>query len=421
MIKEYPKTTKDWLKYLTIDSYYTLLEIEYRKDIIEKTGCDYIEINSKILEYRKKNMISIWNFEDKRFNITDTFKLRKNIETIKEFWKSFEYNFQDKFGFELLRETLIEEGFYSSTIEGAHSTVKRAKTLASGKSEPKNKSESMVFNNYKALQYLETKTDSISNELIYSVHKMTVADTLEKDYNIGCYRTEANEIINAGGKTIFSPIANIGKMTLMIESLLAFLKDDEFSKPIENIYKSIAFHFLFAFIHPFDDGNGRTVRILFIYLLKSYGYDMFYYISLSEIINRKKAKDYYQAFLDVERNNNTNDFDMTYFFYYMSNVMIEGLKLLKHRINTHLREDVINQIAKDRNIDLTPRQERIIKVLANKNNTFMITSRELSGKFHVSERTIQKDLKLLIDFNLIEIVKAIKDKRKNYFRLKVDL
>ncbi len=421
--KDYPTNEKEWLKYLTIDNYYTIFQIEHRKRIIVETGCNYGEVLESVKKYRQKNKLNIFTFEDKSFFITDTFKLRKNIDEIKEFWKSLEYNFQSKFSLELLKETLIEEGYYSSTIEGAHSTIKRAKTLAKGKSQPKNKSEFMVYNNFKALIELENIKDEITNDLIFEVHKLTVDNTLDEDYNIGEYRTEPNEIISQTGKVIFQPIANIEKMNLMIDELLEFLKDDEFSRPIEKIYKSIAFHFLFAYIHPFDDGNGRTVRILFTYLLKYYGYDMFYYISLSEIINRKKAKEYYQAFIDVERSNidNKNAFDMTYFFYYLSNVMIEGLSILKHRINTYLREDIIKNIAKNNNIDLTPRQEKILKVLSNKNNTFMITSEELSKKFNVSIRTIQKDLKLLIDFELIEKIKAPRNKRKNYFRIKIDL
>ena len=423
MMKNSPNNERDWLKYLTIDNYFTIFQFEHRKKIIEESGCNSDKILEKFLSYREDNKYLIFNFEDKNFFLTDTFKLRENIEKIKEFWKSFEYNFQDKFALELLKETLIEEGFYSSTIEGAHSTVKRAKTLALGKSKPKNKSEFMVLNNFKALLELEDKKEEITNDLIFKIHKITVGDTLEDDYNIGCYRTEPNEIINQNGKVIFSPIANIEKMNLMMNSLLEFLKDDEFSRPLEKIYKAIAFHFLFAYIHPFDDGNGRTVRILFTYLLKFYGYDMFYYISLSEIINRKKAKEYYQAFLDAERSdiNDKNSFDLTYFFYYMTNVMLEGLKLLKHRINTHLREDIIKNMAIKNNIDLTPRQEEIIKILSNKNNTFMITSEELSKNFDVAVRTIQKDLKLLIDFDLIEKIKAPKNKKKNYFRLNIDL
>ena len=422
MKQHYPNNLKDWLKYLTINNYFTTLQIEYRKNLIEESGCSYTKIYNKIIEYRAKNKIEVFQFENKTFYITETLKLRNNIEKIKEFWKSFEYNFQSKYSKELLIETLVEEGFYSSTIEGAHSTVKRAKSLAQNKDKPKDKSEFMVLNNFYALKYLEDKKDKLSHEIVKKIHKLTVEDTLEDDYIIGEYRTEPNEIINSSGKVIFSPIANIDKMNIMIDKLLEFLQDDEFSKPIDNIYKSIAFHFLFAFIHPFDDGNGRSVRILFTYLLKLYGYDMFYYISLSEIINKKKAKDYYQAFLDVERsdNNSKEEFDMTYFFYYMSNVMLQGLHLLKHRINTHLREDIIKARTVDSLIDLTPRQEKIIKILSNKDNSFMLTSDDLSKKINIGIRTIQKDLKLLIAFDLVETKKAIQG-NKNYFRLKVDL
>ena len=116
-----------------------------------------------------------------------------------------------------------------------------------------------------------------------------------------------------------------------------------------------------------------------------------------------------------------NSFDMTYFFYYMSDVMIEGLKLLKQRINTHLREDIIQKVVRDKKLDLTPRQNKIIKILSNKNNTFIITSSELSEKLHVAPRTVQRDLKLLSDFDLIERIKAPNNRRKNYFRIKVDL
>lgn len=222
MIKNSPNNERDWLKYLTIDNYFTIFQFEHRRKIIEESGCNSDEILEKFLSYREDNKYLIFNFEDKKFFLTDTFKLRENVEKIKEFWKSFEYNFQDKFALELLKETLIEEGFYSSTIEGAHSTVKRAKTLALGKSKPKNKSEFMVLNNFKALLELEDKKEKITNELIFKIHKITVEDTLEKDYNIGCYRTEPNEIINQNGKVIFSPIANIEKMNMMINSLLEF-------------------------------------------------------------------------------------------------------------------------------------------------------------------------------------------------------
>lgn len=420
MAVNYPTTTNEWIKYFTINHYFTFFEIENRKKLIEESGCDYIEVYAQVKKYRMKNKTTLFHFGEKDFYFVETFRLKDNMDKIKEFWKSFEYNFQDDFSFKLLRETLIEEGYYSSTMEGANTTVKRAIILANGKSKPQNKSEFMVLNNYRALSELKDKSESLTHELIWQTHKATVQDSLDEGYSVGSYRTEPNEIINSSGKVIFSPIANIDAMNQMLDQLINFLHDDEFAKPIENIYKAIAFHFLFAYIHPFDDGNGRTVRILFSYLLKIYGYDMFYYISLSEIIYKKKGKEYYKAFIDVERSDVGQDknFDMTYFFYYMSDVMLQGLDVLKHRINTYLREDIIKRRADNQSLDLTPRQGRIIEILSDKNKSFLLTKAELAKKCGVTQQTIQKDLTMMGDFDLIDKVKAVKG-NLYYYRLKV--
>jgi Fic family protein len=149
---------------------------------------------------------------------------------------------------------------------------------------------------------------------------------------------------------------------------------------------------------------------------------MFYYISLSEIIYTKKGKDYYKAFIDVERSDVGQDknFDMTYFFYYMSDVMLQGLEVLKHRINTYLREDIIKRRAENQRLDLTPRQNQIIEILSDKNKSFLLTKAELAKKCGVSQQTIQKDLTLMGDFDLIDKLKALKG-NKYYYRLKVGI
>ena len=49
---------------------------------------------------------------------------------------------------ELVRDSLVEEAFYSSVIEGAFSTIKRMRELIAGQDTPKDNSEQMIFNNY---------------------------------------------------------------------------------------------------------------------------------------------------------------------------------------------------------------------------------------------------------------------------------
>jgi Fic family protein len=146
---------------------------------------------------------------------------------------------------------------------------------------------------------------------------------------------------------------------------------------------------------------------------------MFYYISISEVINKNK-KLYYKAFLDTERsdNNSNNSFDMTYFFYYIADTMLDGLKELKRRVNTYYREDFMEYIIKEAKLDLTPRQKKIISLLSDKDKSFMLTTRDFADFFKKAERTIQKDLKLLIDFGLVVRVPS---NRKKYFRLNIKI
>lgn len=71
---------------------------------------------------------------------------------------------------------------------------------------------------------------------------------------------------------------------------LAILND----KSIECVFRISIFHYLFGYIHPFYDGNGRTSRFISSYLLSKefesiIGYRMSY--SIKENIN-----DYYKAF-----------------------------------------------------------------------------------------------------------------------------
>ena len=48
--KQYPNTEVGWIDYLTNQRYLTLNEIEYRKSIVEKSGCDFDEIFNYIKE-----------------------------------------------------------------------------------------------------------------------------------------------------------------------------------------------------------------------------------------------------------------------------------------------------------------------------------------------------------------------------------
>ena len=55
MIKELPNNERDWLKYLTIDNYFTIFQFEHRRKIIVDSGCDADKILLELLAYREEN------------------------------------------------------------------------------------------------------------------------------------------------------------------------------------------------------------------------------------------------------------------------------------------------------------------------------------------------------------------------------
>ncbi len=309
--------------YLTKDNYFTISDIENRKDNIEKLNIDYDVLLKKVKAYRLDNQKIIFKYENKEFYLVESDKIKNQIKEINSFCESYKDINKDE-----LDDMLNIEGYDSSTIEGANSV----RLIAKKEPEDKNKtnSDNMILSNLKAIKQYKNKNGKISKDLICDIHKIISQNNMEKDYLIGKYRTQANEIANNNQKTIHTP-PHPEIMEKMMFSLVEFINHND----KDTFYKIISFHFLFGFIHPFDDGNGRVVRILFSYLLKNNIGDVLYYAPLSNFIN-KSIKNYHLAFLNVERsdNNNKNRFDMSYFYYYILDIMIQSIDSLEDTIKT---------------------------------------------------------------------------------------
>jgi Fic family protein len=418
--KTYPTSAKEWMKYLTVDQYLTPKEIEYRKKLIIESGCDYNEILNKVIKYRNKFKKELISLEDESFTFVETHHMKENVDKIKNFWKSSSYSFKESYKKELIFDTLLSEAFHSSSIEGAHSTKKRTEEIIKKQLIPADKSERMIFNNYKALEYIfDNKEQKLDDEFVLSLHKMISEDTLDEQEDEGVYRNGGVDITTATQKVVFKPTSNIEKMMKMITKLYLFTNsnnNDCEAEYIESIYKIIAFHFLYGYIHPHFDGNGRTLRVLFTHLLGQNGFDMFYYISLSEIIHlsEKRKKEYEKAFIDVEE----NELDLTYFIYYIQDVMIEALQVLDDRVFLYFRESIIFDKVEEEVVKLTKRQENILKLIAKNKRAFAMTSKEIAKRFKLSSQTILRDIKFLIDFKLL---RKKRTGLKIYYELDIDI
>lgn len=174
-----------------------------------------------------------------------------------------------------LKETLhLLESLSSARIEGNHTTLIAVINEATAEQDEKSEPEDTlreITNINKAINYIETylkEGDIITASFIRELHAIAV-DGLKRDGSTtpGKYRTCDVKIANSSC-VVSSP--------QMIESDILELVDyiNAPHEKKEDIIRIACAHHRFVAIHPFDNGNGRTARLVTYAMLIKYGFLM---------------------------------------------------------------------------------------------------------------------------------------------------
>jgi Fic family protein len=91
-----------------------------------------------------------------------------------------------------------------------------------------------------------------------------------KRIEIGKYKEEPNHVETITGE-IFR-FATPEETPALMGDLIKWYNEKRNNKETNGILLASEFHYRFLRIHPFDDGNGRTARILMNFILMQYGY-----------------------------------------------------------------------------------------------------------------------------------------------------
>ncbi len=290
--------------------------------------------------------------------------------------------------------SMMEESIASSQLEGASTTTKLAKKLLRSNLEPKDHSQRMIYNNYRAMQLLkEHLNEPLSSELIKEIH-MTITDGLMEDPNSsGRFRTDDSVAVRDVYEdiTYHIPVRH-ETIPAMIDDLCRYVNDEkEFVHPI---IKGIIIHYILAYIHPFLDGNGRVSRALFYWYCLKRGYSMMEYLSLSKVIKNHRQR-YDMAYLLSE----TDDDDITYFILYNLRMISEAIDVF----DSYLRKKMKEQEDSKKGLEqygLSFRQSQIVKDMMHDGEP--ISQYELSVKYQTSVPTIRRDLIKLMDVGLVK-------------------
>jgi Fic family protein len=93
---------------------------------------------------------------------------------------------------------------------------------------------------------------------------------LTRRIEVGKYKTEPNHVLTQTGE-IFR-FATPEETPAKMHDLILWFREKSKKNEVNPIELATEFHYKFIRIHPFDDGNGRTARILMNFILMQFGY-----------------------------------------------------------------------------------------------------------------------------------------------------
>ena len=311
-------------------------------------------------------------------------------------------------------KSLKDEIALTNEIEGVRSTRKEIEdAIDSIKNDKSARFKGLVDKYFKLIS---NEIIPLNNcEDIRTIYDALVLPEIEKE-NLPdgiLFRKEPVQVVSATQKEKHRGIMPKSKIIESLDLCLDFLKSDD----IDSLIKISAFHYLFGYIHPFYDGNGRTSRFISSYLIKN-ELDVLLALKLSYTVKNNINK-YYKAF-DV-CNDRKNKGDITFFVVTFLELLSQASDDLYTKIadlNDQLNyyNNIINMLVNEK--VLNDKQAKCIFILCQNrlfDDTYM-NMNTLTELLEKSDTTTRKILKSLESKNLL-----VKSRNKNQYLYSANL
>lgn len=311
-------------------------------------------------------------------------------------------------------KSLKDEIALTNEIEGVRSTRKEIEdAIDSIKNDKSARFKGLVDKYFKLIS---NEIIPLNNcEDIRTIYDALVLPEIEKE-NLPdgiLFRKEPVQVVSATQKEKHRGIMPESKIIESLDLCLDFLKSDD----IDSLIKISAFHYLFGYIHPFYDGNGRTSRFISSYLIKN-ELDVLLALKLSYTVKNNINK-YYKAF-DV-CNDRKNKGDITFFVVTFLELLSQASDDLYTKIadlNDQLNyyNNITNTLVNEK--VLNDKQAKCIFILCQNrlfDDTYM-NMNTLTELLEKSDTTTRKILKSLESKNLL-----VKSRNKNQYLYSANL
>jgi len=247
----------------------------------------------------------------------------------------------------------------------------------------------------------------LTESIIQEIHKTVMDGIASSDNTPGQYRNIRVEVgdVEHGGKYVQPKILEDIK-TLMAAFMEWMNRPEVLS--LHPVIRAGLAHYHLGLIHPFRDGNGRVARLVEAYILGTSGWK-YSGILLSSYYNNNIDR-YYTAFRTCEKETNysINDFinfvidGVLYSLEEMKSTIIKSISLSEIRAHT-------TSLLEKRKINA--RQRDLVYTLLEIDLDVSIKQLYSSPVFlniyrNVSEQTARRDIKHLLDLNILRAIEA---------------
>ena len=304
-----------------------------------------------------------------------------------------------------IMNSLIREAITSSQLEGASTTrAVAAKMIRAGR-RPRNRSERMILNNYRAMRNVREMSDQpLTAEGVLALHRAVTDGTLADPDAAGRLQLPAEdrvEVCDARGNVLHRP-PPAERLPARLHDMVRFANAEHGTPKTDDagflhpVIRAILLHFWLAHDHPFADGNGRTARALFYWAMLRRSYWMFEFLSISPFLKAAPER-YARAFLHAE----TDGSDATYFIVHQVDIILRALDALDGYLQLKAAQAArIDQMLRNRT-DLNHRQLALL-AHAVRHPGWEYTTRSHMTSHNVVYATARADLFRLAELRLLD-------------------
>jgi len=323
-----------------------------------------------------------------------------------------------------LRHDALQRSTRSSTqIEGNPLDEAAVRRAIARSDRTGSDAEQEVHNYWRALdrveEFAETKTD-ITEAFIQELHRIVIVRGRGRRGNKSEYRITECPVVDTLTRTIDYEPPEPGDVPVLMRELVDWLSTDASAELPSPIRAAILTH-RFLSIHPFNDGNGRTGRLLAIAELWRSGYEMRGFFSFDEYFNADRDRYYrnLQMGLPVNFYEGRHDPDLTPWLLYFVEIMAYAANELQSKAKSLYQVEEAKappweKLARTSQQLLT---RLLARVLDGVESPFTINPSDIESWFGVSDHTAREWLKTWTEDGFIIPVKKGSGSRVRIYTL----